>query len=120
MQDLIHIQFHLNVSCGDDPAAIIEAINCKDNINHIILCAGEISGISQLNIEDHPIHISIYPLNKHYFIIEDLSPILVDILHNETFINSIHYELFIKSHFKDNVLMMNKWLRYTKHIRGLN
>lgn len=43
------------------------------------------------------------------------------VLTNEDFINnSRHYEYFVRKYFKDNTVLMNKWLRYAENIKELN
>jgi hypothetical protein len=33
--------------------------------------------------------------------------------------NEKHYNKFVKQHFKDNTVLMNKWLRYAKNVREM-
>jgi hypothetical protein len=42
-----------------------------------------------------------------------------DMLANNLFINSPYYDRFVKEHFANNSVIMNKWLRYAKNMREL-
>jgi hypothetical protein len=47
---------------------------------------------------------------------------LKEALSHELFIKRYHsaYIKFVKEHFKNNTILMNKWLRYAENIRSLN
>lgn len=60
------------------------------------------------------------PIARCFHLINVQQPLLNKMLTNK---HSIEYysdeiEYFIKNNFKDNQLLMNKWLRYIKEIRG--
>jgi hypothetical protein len=46
---------------------------------------------------------------------------LKEVLSHELFIKryEVSYDKFVKDYFKDNTVMVNKWLRYAENIRSL-
>jgi hypothetical protein len=70
--------------------------------------------------------VQLFAVNKNplaIFGITNPTPEAVNaVLPNEDFINcpGDFYNKFVKRHFKNNTVLMNKWLRYAENIKELN
>lgn len=115
---MAYVQFQLKVHCDNTNEDILTAISNPDNIIGIFARPNTVIG-KDLPVKN-PINIMISSGDSPRFIIERLDLILLDILYNETFINSVdEYDLFVKVWFERNSLLMNKWLRYADTIRSM-
>jgi hypothetical protein len=83
-------------------------------------------GVDAIRKIDNPSpKVQIFVVTKNPFAILSIknptSEAVSSVLTNERFINSIDvYNKFVKQFFKNNTVLMNKWLRYAENIRELN